>query len=129
MSVRTVTESIESDADPDAALGVLADAGRIPEWAPGFADSAERSGPTSWKMSKGGALFAMEVVVGREVRTVDYLREIAPGRKAGAYIRVLPRPGGGSVIVMTLPVPQDRTAQDVTAVLRKELQSLVKLVF
>ena len=35
---------------------------------------------------------------------MDYLREVAPGREGGAYIRAGPRPGGGSVIVMTLPL-------------------------
>ena len=39
----------------------------------------------------------------QDAGTVDYLREIAPGREGGAYIRVIPRPGGGSVVVMTVP--------------------------
>jgi len=125
--LRTVTGSIESDAEPGDLLSLLADASRIPEWAPAFADRVERDDQNGWKVTKGGSVFSLHVGVERAVRTVDYLREVAPGKKGGAYLRVLPRPGGGSVVVMTLPVGTGQTAEGVTAVLNQELASLVRL--
>ncbi len=59
--------------------------------------------------------------------TVDYLREIAPGREGGAYIRVIPRPGGGSVVVMTVPLIPDTEPAAITATLRDELNTLISL--
>jgi len=125
--LRTVTGSIESGAEPGDLLSLLADASRIPEWAPAFADRVERDDQNGWKVAKDGSVFSLHVGVERAVRTVDYLREVAPGKKGGAYLRVLPRPGGGSVVVMTLPVGAGQTAEGVTAVLNQELASLVRL--
>jgi hypothetical protein len=127
MSERTVTHAIECDAQPNIVLRILTDASRIPEWAPAFADRVERNDETAWRATKNGNDFILEVVVGPSSGTVDYLREIAPGRKGGAFLRVLPRPVGGCVVVMTLPVSADQSRDDVTAVLKHELESLVKL--
>ena len=57
----------------------------------------------------------------------DYLREIAPGTEAGAYIRVIPRPGGGSVVVMTLPLAPGAEPTATAATLRAELSALVSV--
>jgi hypothetical protein len=127
MSERTVTHSIESDAQSDAVQRILTDASRIPDWAPAFADRVERDDENAWQVAKNGNAFTLEVVVGPSSGTVDYLREIAPGRKGGAFLRVLARPGGGSVVVMTLPVPPGQSRDDVAALLKQELASLVKL--
>ncbi len=70
----------------------------------------------------------MRVVTNQDAGTVDYLREIAPGRKGGAYIRALPRPGGGSVVVMTLPIVPGAQPAVIAATLRDELTALVSLV-
>ena|ERR1700685_1071105 len=102
MSVRTVTQSIETPVSPDAMLEILADPGNLPKWAPGFADSVERDDQDGWRVTKGGNVFSLQVAIAQSSRTVDYLREVAPGRQGGAFLRVLPRPQGGSVIVMTL---------------------------
>ena len=70
----------------------------------------------------------MRVVTKLNAGTVDYLREIAPGREGGAYMRAIPRPGGGSVVVMTLPLLPDAERTAVAATLRDELNALVSLV-
>lgn len=127
MSPRTVTRSIETNAEPEAVLRILVDPRRIPEWAPAFADRVDADGPGRWNVTKDGAEFSLELAVFSSARTVDYLREIAPGRKSGAHIRVLPLPGGGSVIVMTIPVPRGRPAEEAEATLVQELESLVHL--
>ena len=103
MSDRTVTRSVEAAVEPDAVVDVLTDAKLIPQWAPAFADTIEANAHDGWHVTKDGNTFSLQVAVARSNRTVDYLREIAPGKQGGAYIRVLPRPRGGSVVVMTLP--------------------------
>ncbi len=118
---------MEADVDPDALLRLLANPARIPEWAPAFADTVKPDTPTRWLVTKGRVTFALDLVVALATRTVDYLREIAPGRVGGAYIRVVPRPGGGSVIIMTLAVSPGSAAGSVGAVLDQELHALVNL--
>ncbi len=126
--MRTETQSVESDADPDAVVALLSDAGRIPEWAPAFADTVSHDGQSRWRGTKDGREFELRVVTSRDARTVDYLREVAPGRQGGAYLRATPRPGGGSVIVMTLPVAPDVDAGVVADTLGQELAALVELL-
>lgn len=128
MPDRTVTKTIENDLEVDAIFAVLTEPKLLPRWAPAFADEVERIGPDAWQITKNGNRFAMEMAASALSGTVDYLREVAPGRRGGAYIRVLPRPAGGSVVVMTLPVTGNADADGVNAVLDKELKSLVDLV-
>ena len=59
--------------------------------------------------------------------TVDYLREITPGREGGAYLRVVPRPCGGSVLIMTLPVPPGADPAAAALTLENELAALNNL--
>ena len=44
--VRSVTGSVESDAEPEVVADLLHDASRIPEWAPDFADVVTPRGST-----------------------------------------------------------------------------------
>jgi hypothetical protein len=69
----------------------------------------------------------VRVVTNAEARTVDFVREIAPSREGGASVRVLARPGGGSVTCMTLPVPPDGEPTAVATIVRDELTALAKL--
>lgn len=79
-------------------------------------------------MFEDGQEFGLRVAVSRDARAVDYLREVAPGREGGAYLRAVPRPGGGSVIVMTLPLPPGSDPATVAATLHDELGVLAALV-
>ena len=112
MNSRTVTDSIESRSDPAILVALLADPRRSPEWAPGFADAVTGDDHSGWRATKDGNDFTFRVAARPDAGTVDYLREIAPGTEAGAYIRVIPRPGGGSVVVMTLPLAPDARRGD-----------------
>jgi len=125
---RTETQSIESNADPGRIVAVVADPSHIPHWAAAFADAVTQDDQSSWRATKGGEVFTFRVVTQRDAGTADYLRELAPGREGGAYIRAVPRPGGGSVIVMTLPVAPGAEPGAVAATLRDELKALVALV-
>jgi hypothetical protein len=132
MIPRTITRSAETDVEPDVILEVLTDATLLPQWAPAFADTVEaeapdQSQPDHWRVIKDGRVFSLQVVAVPSSRTVDYLREIAPGKKGGAYLRVLQRPNGGSVIIMTLPLPPAGDAEQVSALLDNELKALVNL--
>ncbi len=127
-SRRTVTQSIESEASPDAVVGVLAQAPRIPEWAPAFVDRVTGDARSGWLATKDGRDFALRVMVDQSAGTVDYLREVAPGREGGAYLRAIPRPGGGSVIAMTVPLPPGVNPTDTASTLAQELDALAALV-
>jgi hypothetical protein len=123
---RSETSSIETDAEPDAVLTVLEDGARVPEWAPAFADVAVRDG-AAWRATKNGSEFPFRVASERAAGTVDYLREAAPGVENGAFIRALPRLGGGCVIAMTLPVRPGVDPAEVRATLAAELGRIAAL--
>jgi hypothetical protein len=106
-------------------LDLLADPRRLPEWAPGFADTIEGDEQHGWKVTKDGGAFQIRVVIQQEARTVDYLREVAPGLVGGAYLRVTPLMGGGSSVVITVPVIGDPNA--VAATLDEELVTITRL--
>jgi hypothetical protein len=125
---RTETQSIETAASCDEVVALLADATRLPEWAPGFVDEVSGDRSAGWVGSKDGRTFALRVVVDVGAGTVDYLREVAPGREGGAYLRVVPRPGDGSVVAMTLPYLPGVDPADTTATLTQELSAIVALV-
>lgn len=127
MVVHTTTQSVETDAEPDIVVDLLADPRRIPEWALAFADEIIGDAEQGWQVIKDGQAFDLQAVVSRPSRTVDYLRQVAPGRTGGAYLRVLPRPSGGSVVVMTLPVTPGADPDAVAATLRDELAALTRL--
>lgn len=119
----TETQSIESHIDPRGIVALLTDPSRIPDWAPAFANLITGDDQSGWRALKSGQTFALRVVMKQDAGTVDYLREIAPGREGGAYIRVIPRPGGGSVVVMTVPLIPDTEPAAITAALRDELNT------
>ncbi len=127
VQTRSSTGSMESRADPGAIVAVLSDPARIPDWAPGFADEVAEAGQSRWRATKDGQDFILRVATNPDARTVDYLREISPGREGGAYLRVIPRPGGGSVVIMTLPVAPGADPADAAATARGELSALVSL--
>jgi len=127
MTDRTITKSIETEVEPDAVLAVLVDPKRLPQWAPAFADEVDFDLSAGWQVTKDGNTFSLEVAVSPSSRTVDYLREIVSGKRGGAYVRVVPRPGNGSVIIMTLPLLADANSERLAAILSQELETLIKL--
>jgi hypothetical protein len=126
MSNRTVTRSVEADLDPEKILSVLNDPARLPEWAPVFADKVEHSGQNGWRVTKDNQSFNVQANVSTVAGTVDFLREMTGG-SAGAYARVFPRPLGGSVVVMTVPLAPGSDPADVARVLEQELTTLIAL--
>jgi hypothetical protein len=106
---------------------LIADPRQIPKWAPGFADSVVRLPDSNWRATKNGQPFSLRVATNRDAGTADYLREVLPGREGGAYLRTVPRLGGGSVVVMVLPIVPGTDRTIVAATLRDELDALARL--
>lgn len=109
-------------------MAFLADPRHLPDWAPAFADTITADARSGWKATKDGRDFSFGVRVNEDSLTVDYLRQTGAGREGGAFLRAIPRPGGGTVIVMTLPLLPDVDAADTTATLTNELSALVRLL-
>jgi hypothetical protein len=127
MANQTVTRSAESDLETSVIYKVLADPSHIPDWAPVFADSVERIDNTTFSIMKGGEVFRMEALLHPSACAVDYVREMANNRRGGAYIRVTPRPLGGSTIVMTVPLGPNTSESEVGKTVENELVSLIHL--
>ena len=128
MFSQTVTRTIESEFEPKLIYLKLTDVSLIPLWAPVFADEVEQARETTFRVTKGSDAFDLELLANEAALTVDYLRDMANGRRGGAYIRVMPKPLGGSVVAMTVPVGPNAIPAQVATVLEQELEALVKLL-
>ena len=127
MANQTVTRTAETELEPSVIYTILADPYNIPKWAPLFADSVERTDATHLSLTKGGQTFRAEVRMHHSAFAADYIREMANNQRGGAYIRVMPRPLGGSTVVMTVPLGPTTTEADVAKTLNEELSSLIQL--
>jgi hypothetical protein len=127
MRTQTITRAAESNFEPAELYKILAEAGNIPKWAPVFADVIERIKDAHYRVTKNSETFDIEVVLHPSAGTVDYIRKMSNGKSGGAYIRVMPRPLGGSTISMTVPVGLDTPETDVADTLDQELASLIQL--
>jgi hypothetical protein len=127
MPTQTVTRAAESDLDPGRLYNVLAKVSNIPKWAPVFADAIEHIDEVHYRVTRKGEVFNLEVSLHPSAGAVDYIREMPNGKRGGAYIRVTPRPLGGSTITMTVPIGPNTIESDVAKVLEQELADLVQL--
>lgn len=127
MAQQTVTHASESSSDPGEVFRFLSQVENIPRWAPVFADAVEHIGGARYRVTKNGEAFEIELIVNNTAGTVDYIREMPGGKRGGAYIRVTPRPLGGSSVSITVPISPNTTATDVGRVLEQELVDLVRL--
>jgi Polyketide cyclase / dehydrase and lipid transport len=128
MSIQTVTRAVESDVEPDRLYRFLAEVSNIPRWAPVFADSIDRVNDAQYRATKNGETFTLEVCLHPSAQAVDYLRQMPQGRRGGAYIRVMPRPLGGSTITMTVPIGPGATEAAIAKTLEQELADVIRLV-
>jgi hypothetical protein len=102
---RAESRSISIAAPPAAVLALVADARRLPEWAPAFARGVQPDGD-AWLIDTGEGQVRITVRVSPEHGTVDLLSATDPTR--GAFSRVLHN-DGGSEYLFTLFFP-DGTA-------------------
>lgn len=127
MPTQTVTRAAESDLEPPVLYKVLADPNNIPQWAPVFADSIERLDDAHFRVTKNGEPFTVNLTLHPSAFAVDYLRAMANNRSGGAFIRVTPRPVGGSSITITVPLAPNTTEASVAETLEQELAALIGL--
>jgi hypothetical protein len=125
---RTATATVEVEAEPATTMALVADAARIPQWAPGFADAVRVEGDGAVSATKDERRFALRVRVDLDAGSVDLLRVVAPGVDGGAHVRVAPRVGGGSVVDMTVPVPADGDSAATATTVHAELTALAELL-
>ncbi|MGA8529481.1 MAG: SRPBCC family protein [Acidobacteriaceae bacterium] len=127
MQNQTVTRAAEADFGPAEIYDVLVQVNNIPAWAPVFADAIEPIDDGHYRVTKGGDTFRLEVVSHLSAGAVDYIREMTDNKRGGAYIRVTPRPLGGSTITMTVPLGPNTTESEVARVVDQELAELIRL--
>lgn len=113
--------------EPDAIYSILANFSNLPIWAPVFADSIEPIDDTHYTVTKDGSAFSMNLVTNSVAGTVDYVREMSNNRRGGAYIRVTPRPMGGSAVTMTVPLAPKAKEADVGRTVDQELAEVIRL--
>jgi Polyketide cyclase / dehydrase and lipid transport len=125
-TTRAETRTISIAAPPAAVLDVIGDGRRLPEWAPAFAEAAEPEGDR-WRITSGGASFAVEVRVARAAGTADILS--AEDERRGAFLRVLPN-GEGAECLFTLffpPAADEAAVQAQMATVEAELAAVRRL--
>jgi hypothetical protein len=110
------TRSISIAAPPQTVLELLADARRLPDWAPAFAQAAEPAGE-DWLIDSGAGQIRIRVRVSPEYGTVDLVRPQDLTR--GAHMRVLTNEEGSEFLfTLVFPVGTDdeSIAQQMTTV-------------
>jgi hypothetical protein len=127
MPNQTVTRATESDCEPATLYTILAQPSNIPKWAPVFVDTVEPIDASHFQGTKNGKAFPVELFLHPAACAVDYILDMAGNRRGGAYIRVTPRPLGGSTVTMTVPLGPDANEFAVAKVLEEELAALVLL--
>jgi hypothetical protein len=127
MPPQTLTHAVETESEPENLFKFLSEIENVPKWAPVFADRIERISDSRYRVIKNDEAFELGVFRNRAAGTVDYIREMSGGRRGGAYIRITPRPLGGSSVSMTVPIAANTSAADVAKVLEQELLDLICL--
>lgn len=95
---------------------------------PLFADTIERAGDVHYSVTKSGEVFRLEVISDPSAGTVDFIREMSGNKRGGAYVRITPRPLGGSAITMTVPIAANTNESEAARVIDQELAGLIALV-
>jgi uncharacterized protein YndB with AHSA1/START domain len=121
---RAETRTRAIAAPPAAVLDVVADARRLPEWAPAFARAVTPDGG-HWRVDTGAGELVIDMVVSREAGTVDLVRA-GGGTDVGARLRALAS-GGGTELLFTIIFP-DGAGEDAIAaqmaVVERELETV-----
>jgi hypothetical protein len=124
----TVTQSVEFQSDAGAVFRFASDASVLPAWAPAFAPQISRISEHVWEVVKAGETFRLRVAADEKAGTVDFIRQVAPGVVGGARLLVVPKPDGGSVLTMTVPIPEGSSEDSAAAIARSELGALRHLL-
>jgi uncharacterized protein YndB with AHSA1/START domain len=96
---RAGTRTISIAAPPETVLALVADARRLPDWAPAFARAVQPDGD-DWLIDTGDGQARITVRVSPEHGTVDLLAANDPTR--GAFTRVVHNGEGSEYLFMLL---------------------------
>jgi hypothetical protein len=92
--MRAHTTSIEIESSPANAFAFLADGGKLPLWAIGFAKAIEPAAE-SWIVTlASGARLPLRIDSDPATGVVDYVMLPAPDLEARAHTRVMPHADG-----------------------------------
>lgn len=112
-------------APPALVLAYVSDPGKLPEWAPDFAKSAEPGYAGLWYLVvPSGHPGKLLVLTDPAARTVDLLDPDT--RTLGAYLRIVPD-GHGCVLTLSVNLGADASVAAIeaqTAVVESELQRI-----
>jgi hypothetical protein len=122
-------QSISIEASPQTVLELVADALRLPDWAPDFARTVRPDGD-AWIIESGEDELRIRIRLSSEHGTVDFLAADVPaGVELGAFSRVVAN-GAGSEYSFTQFFSADLPDADVArrkAVVAEELRTVRKL--
>jgi uncharacterized protein YndB with AHSA1/START domain len=123
---RAETRTATIAAAPEAVMNVIADARRLPEWAPRFARAVRPDGD-DWLVDTGAGELRITLRVSHELGTVDLLRPGGPPR--GAFLRVVPNHDGAELLfTLFFPDGTDEAAiAEQMATVEAELQTVGEL--
>jgi hypothetical protein len=109
--MRTHTTSVEIDSAPEDTFAFVADGGKLPLWAIGFAKAVEQYDDRWLVTLASGERLALRVDSDPTTGVVDYVMLPAPGIEVPAHTRVVPH-AGGTLYTFSMHQPPD-TADDV----------------
>jgi hypothetical protein len=92
--MRTHTTSVEIESAPEHTFAFVADGGKLPLWAIGFAKVVEPDGDRWLVTLASGERLALRVDSDAATGVVDYVMLPAPDIEVPAHTRVVPRAGG-----------------------------------
>ena len=93
------TRTVSIDASPAQVFEYVADAQNLPRWAVGFAKEVRPAG-SSWTVQTGAGEMGLAIDADAATGRIDFWMTPAPGVRALAASRVIPR-GTGSEYVFT----------------------------
>jgi hypothetical protein len=92
--MRTPTTSIEIESSPASAFAFLADGGKLPLWAIGFAKAIEPDAQNWMVTLASGARLPLRIESDPATGVVDYVMLPTPDVEAPAHTRVMPHADG-----------------------------------
>jgi len=100
-TLRSDTQTVIIDADPDHVYSFVADPCNLPAWAVGFCRTIRPdSEPDRWIVTTAQGEMPIRYVTDATARTIDFYFEPLPGAEVAAFSRVVPN-GCGSDYIFT----------------------------
>ncbi|MBO0768989.1 MAG: SRPBCC family protein [Solirubrobacterales bacterium] len=122
------TRTLSVAAAPDQAFALLSDPYRLPQWAPGIAESVAHEHEDVWRLTSASGTRLRAIRTSAAFGVVDFVSPEPGGR--GLFIRVLAN-AGGSELVFSMAFPPGTPQADIDAqmtAIERELQTVRTLL-